>query len=66
MGPYSPEALVTDLESVDYTCSLVAIIRSMTQLLSVEEGGGLLESVVMGLDGDSLAAVYENERSDTV
>ena len=48
---YSPGALAADLESVDYTCSLVAIIRRMTQHLSMGEVGGLFESSIMGLGG---------------
>lgn len=41
---YSPGELATDLESVDFTCSPVAIIRRMTQHLSMGEDGGLFES----------------------
>lgn len=63
---YSPGALATDLESVDYTCSLVAIIRRVTQHLSMGENGGLFESSVMGLDEESLAAFNENGRTDTI
>lgn len=63
---YSPRALATDLKSVDYTCSLVAIIRRMTQRLNMGEDGGLFESSVMGLDKESLAAFNENERPDTI
>lgn len=57
---YSPGVLATDLESVDYTCSLVAIIRRMTQNLSMGEDEGLFESAVKGLDRESLALFTEN------
>lgn len=58
--PYSPRALNADSESVDYTCSRVAIIRRVTQHVGRAEDGGLFESAVMGLDGESLAAFNEN------
>lgn len=59
-------ALATDLESVDYTCCLAAIIRRMTQHLIMGEVGWLFESSVMGLDGESLIALNENWRTDTI
>lgn len=63
---FSPGALATDLESVDHTCSLMAIIRRMTQHLSMGEDGGLFESSIMGLDRESMTVFNENERPDTV
>lgn len=57
---YSPGALATDLESVDYTCSLVAIIRRMTQHLSMGEDERLFKSSVKGLDRESSAVFGEN------
>lgn len=63
---YSPGATSTDLESVDYTCSLVAIIRRMTQYRSMEEDRGLLESSVMGLDRQGSGAFSEHEHSDII
>lgn len=62
LGLCSPGALAADLESVDYTCSLVAIIRGVTQRLSVGED----ESALKGLDRESLAVFNENQRPDTV
>lgn len=57
--PYSPGALSADLESVDYTCSRVAIIRGMTQHVGMGADGGLFESTVMGLDGESCCVQWE-------
>lgn len=62
---YSPAALSTDLESVDYTCSLVAIIRRMTQHRSMGEDRGL-KSAIMGLDREGSGVLNENERTDTI
>lgn len=47
-----PWGLATDLESVDYTCSPVAIIKRMTQHVSMGKDGGLFKSSIMGLDGE--------------
>lgn len=62
LGLCSPGSLAADLESVDYTCSLVAIIRGMTQRLSVGED----ENSLKGLDRESSAVFNENQRPDTV
>ncbi len=54
---YSPGALATDLESVDYTCSLVAIIRRMTQRLSMGEGWRVVRELCNGFGRGELGRV---------
>lgn len=61
-----PQGAQGDLESLDYTCSLVAIIRRMTQHVSMGKDGALFKSTIMDLDGEHLAVLNGYERADMI